>query len=179
MNKPKLIFLNGFAASGKSTLTQIYLDEHKFSLGLEGDVLITMLGGWKDDWYGAAELKLLMTESLVKTHLSAGYDVVLPFLLTKVEQVEKYEKIALETKADFYEFYLELNREEAIKRLYKRGVWGEAGSPPLTEADLPEIVSLYDKMVDATKYRPDTIVIKPNFGAEEQTYREMLSHLTK
>lgn len=177
MSKPKLIFLNGFAASGKSTLTEKYLNDHKFALGLEGDVLIAMLGGWKEDWDGAHQIRLKMSEILVKGHLSLGYDVVLPFLLHDAAQAEQYEKIAQEVGADFNEVYLELEKDEAVERLLKRGTWGEEGLPPLTEDDRPEIEKMYDSMYSATKQRPNMISVKPHFGAIEETYQELLAKL--
>jgi predicted kinase len=174
MKKPKLIFLNGFAASGKSTLTAKYLSEHKFALGFEGDVLIGMFGQWRADWEGAAELKLLHTKNIVRTHLEAGFDVVLPFLLTAKEQVQEYEKMAMELDVDFYEIFLDLEKEEAVTRLLKRGVWGEEGSPQLTKKDLPEIEDLYQRMETATATRKNTTFIKPNWNQIEQTYQDLL-----
>jgi len=41
---------------------------------------------------------------------------------------------------------LDLDREEAIARLLKRGAWGEEGLPPLTEADQSRIEKKYDQI---------------------------------
>lgn len=177
MKKPKLIFLNGFAASGKSTLAKKYLDDHKFALGIEGDVLLTMLGGWRNDVEGARKIAINMNTNLIKEHLALGYDVVLPFLLTNVKDAEFYEQLATQVNASFCEIYLELDHDEAIERLFRRGVWGEEGLPPLTEADLPEAEQLYTDMVTSISLRPNTISIRPQLGAIEETYQELLSKL--
>ena len=177
VKRPKLIFLNGFAGSGKSTLAKKYIDEHKFALGFEGDNFIVMFGQWRSDWYGAAELKLIHSKNIVRKHLELGYDVVLPFLLQKSQHAEEYRQMAEETGADFFEFYLDLPREEAIGRLLVRGSWGEPGSPPFTDDDRPEIEDLFDQMDKATNERKDCIRIVPQSNEIEQTYQKLISHL--
>lgn len=174
MKKPKLIMLNGFAGSGKTTLKNRYLRDHGFTLGFEGDVFITMLAGWKDNWTKATELKNVHTKKIVATHLQAGYDVVLPFLLEDHRQAEEYSDIAQSVEATFYEIYLELDKEDAVRRLYTRGCWGEEGSEPLIEDDRPEVEALFERMEEATRLRPDTVRIKPVESKIEETYQAML-----
>ncbi len=174
-HQPKLIFLNGFAGCGKTTLAKMYIDEHLLALDIEGDELMPMLGQWKENWDAAANCKLALTESMVVTHLRSGYDVVLPFLLVDAMHAETYENIAHDTGAHFFEIMLSLTKEEAIGRLQKRGTWGEVGLPPLTERDLPDIEKLYDDMVTATSQRPNTINIYPKEGAIKETYKALLA----
>jgi thymidylate kinase len=177
MKKPKLIFLNGFAASGKTTLTSLYLKEHKFALGAEVDVLIAMLGQWKENMADARLQAYKLMDEMVKNHLRSGYDVVLPVLLTDAAQALRYEDIAQDTEADFYELYLEMDKEEALRRLFERGVWGEEGLPPLSDESIPEAKKLYEDMEAATKERPNIISIEPKLGAIDETYQELLSKI--
>ncbi len=170
----KLIFLNGFAGCGKSTIARLYRDDHPLTLSLEGDEIITMLGHWQSNWDEAVQAKLALSEVMVRTHLARGYSVMLPFLLTDPKHAESYEHIAQEYGAAFYEIYLEVEREDAIARLLKRGSWGEAGSPPFTDKDLLEIEDLFDRMINATKARNSAQVLHPNYGKIEETYAALL-----
>ena len=52
--------------------------------------------------------------------------------------------------AIFCEIYLKTKKEHAVARLMKRGSWGEAGLPPLTQEDMPRIIELYEHMESAT-----------------------------
>lgn len=175
MNKPKLILLNGFAGCGKSTIANRYIDEHPLAMNLEGDQIIVMLGKWKEHWDEAAKLKIALSKVITTSHLQSGYDVVIPFLLTDPKDAEDFEKIAEQTKADFFEIMLHVPKEEAIARLLKRGSWGEEGSSPFTQEDVPKIESLYDRMEQATlKKRERTINIYPQEGDIETTYQDFL-----
>lgn len=42
----RLVLINGAPASGKSTLAQMYVDEHPLTLALDIDVVRAMLGRW-------------------------------------------------------------------------------------------------------------------------------------
>jgi predicted kinase len=177
MKKPKMIFLNGFAGCGKSTLSKRYIDDHQLALGFEGDELIAMFGQWRSDWEKSAELKLIHTKNIVKTHLELGYDVVLPFLLQNIDHVEEYVTLTSELDVGFYEFYLDVPKDQAIERLLQRGSWGEPDSPPFVDSDAPKINSLFERMALATATRKGAIKIQPVLGDIESTYQEILSHL--
>ena len=63
-------------------------------------------------------------------------------------------------------------KEDAIRRLLKRGTWGEEGSPQLTEADLPEITGLYETMEKAMNERRDVKTIVSEVGDIDGTYQK-------
>jgi predicted kinase len=176
---PKLILLNGFAACGKTTLAKRYAREHPLALDVEGDEIIVMLGQWRQNIQEAVRCKLQLSESMVRTHLCSGYDVVLPFLLTDAKHAETYEYIARDVGADFFEIMLLVNKEEAMGRLLKRGRWGEEGLPALTEHDIPKIEKLYDDMMTATSERTHTINIYPKENEIDETYQMFLSAIRK
>ncbi|MBY0538437.1 AAA family ATPase [Patescibacteria group bacterium] len=146
MVKPKLIILYGFAASGKTTLAKMYIADNPLALNIEGDQIISMIGNWRSSETEARAIVLEYTQKLAEEHLKKGFDVIIPYLLTNTEDAELLREIAKHTDANFFEIYITLDRNEAIDRLLKRGVWGEEGSEQLTEADLPEIEELYAKM---------------------------------
>jgi hypothetical protein len=53
-------------------------------------------------------------------------------------------------------------------------LWGEAGTPPLTEKDLPVINNLYNTMIEETAKRPQTIDIHPFKNDIGRTYDAFL-----
>ncbi len=177
MNTPKLILLYGFASSGKTTLSKKYTDEHPLSMAFEGDQIISMMGGWREQEDKARRLVFEHTKSIVKNQLEAGYDVLLPYLLTEPKDAEVFENIAQEIEVPFFEVYLDIERKQAIERLLKRGCWGEEGSPKLTEDDMGEINDLYDTMETAMKERPNVTSIKSVEDAIEETYQLFLRTL--
>lgn len=167
--RPKLIRLGGFAGCGKSTLAERYISDHPLALYIEGDEIITKLGQWRTHQGEAVEFKLALTSGMAAIHLRTGYDVIVPYLPAGNYDAT-YENVAKEADAEFIEIFIETGKEEAIKRLLVRGVWGEAGLPPITDKDLPRIDRLYDEMMDAVAQRPTTIVIKSTEGDIEGTY---------
>lgn len=179
MAKPRLIILSGFAAAGKSTIGQLYLKEHPLALFVEGDELIVNLGQWLAHEEKARQLQFGLMKSLAKTHLSSGYDVIWPMLLTNAQHVTEIEAIATQAGADTYEFLLKTPRDIAISRLLERGRWGEAGLDSLTDKDLPEIESLYEKMTNELKHRPVATIIEVHNKSPEETYQEILAYLAR
>jgi hypothetical protein len=76
---------------------------------------------------------------------------------------------------DFIEILLSVDKEEATRRLLKRGSWGEAGLPPITESDRPRIEALYEKMMTAVGKREATIRIQSKEGETDRTYSDFIS----
>jgi len=177
MNKPKLILLYGFASSGKTTLANKYIDSHPLSIAFEGDQIISMMGQWRDQEEKARRIVFEHTKSIVRNHLQAGCDVLLPYLLTNSGDAVVFSNIAKEFDIPLHELYLDIEREEAIKRLLTRGCWGEVDSPQLTENDMDEITGLYDTMEKAMKDRENITPIKSTEGEIEETYNNFLKAL--
>lgn len=168
--RQKLILLNGFAGTGKTTIAKRYIDEHPLDLSIEGDHIIVMLGQWLNFENEARDLVFSLTKSMVTTHLTNGKSVLLPYLLTNSQHAVEFENIAVQYDASFYEVYLSLDKNEAVKRLIERGTWGAK----LTDMDMPEINELFDSMEKETLKRPNSIIIKPMKNNIEQTYQEFL-----
>lgn len=177
MAKPKLILINGFAAVGKTTIAKMYLAEHPLATVIEGDELIVNIGSWQQNEDEARRLVFLLTKSMLRTCLAEGRDVVLPYLVTNSGHVDEFEEIARSSGADFYEFVLYNDRSTAIAKLLKRGTWGEAGQPPITDDELPVIEELAAKMDRALQERPEMIRIESKMGDPKGTYKQLLSYL--
>ena len=173
VNTPRLILLNGFAGSGKTTLAKRYIDEHPLALAVEGDEIIVRLGQWKNHKDEARKLIFEITKSLVATHLKSGHDVIMPYLLTNLDHAVAFENIATENHSDYCEIFLFDEKKVAVDRLLQRGTWGEEGLAPLTEKDLPAIEDLYDRMLTASIPRKMQI-IRPTLNEIESTYQQLL-----
>ncbi len=172
---PKLIILNGF----KTTLAQKYIQKFPLSINIEGDKIITMIGNWKEH-YDEARIPIFpITLAIAKINLELGRDVVIPYLLKDADHAEKFENLAKELHARYYEIYLHANKDEAIKRLMQRGVWGEEGLPPLGDRDLPQISQLFDTMESATSLRPNQIKLDIIHGDIDKTFENFLEILNK
>ena len=177
MTKSKCILLNGFAGAGKTTIAKRYINDHPLALVIEGDELIVNMGQWVEHEKEARKQTFELTKSMIATHLAAGYDVILPYLVTDASHVEEFGQIAKIHDAEFYEIVLHNNRSEAISRLLKRGTWGEADLPPVTMKDLPQIEKDVDIMEAQLERRPHAKVIAIKDGAIDDTYRQVLEFI--
>lgn len=177
MRKQRLILLNGFAGSGKTTIGKEYINEHPLTLLIEGDELIVNIGQWLSYELEARGHVFELTKVMTKTHLAAGRDVVLPYLVVDASHVVAFEQIAKSHDADFYEFLLFNGKDTAIKRLMKRGTWGEAGQDPLAEKDKPVIEALYDTMESQLEHRKDAVRIVMDGKTVEAVYDELKGYL--
>ena len=179
MPKPKLILINGFAAAGKSTIARMYIDRHSLAMLIEGDELIVNIGKWSENEEKARSLVFSLTKAMLRTYLSTGNDVVLPYLATAAQDIREFESIAAECDADFYEVALHTDRPDAIAKLLKRGTWGEAGQPGITGQELPTIEELANKMEAALKQRPGAKIISVKENDPESTYTQLMNYLSE
>lgn len=177
MPKPKLILINGFAAAGKTTIAKMYIAEHPLSMAVETDELIVNIGDWRENEDEAWRLVFLLTKSMLRAYIAEGRDVVLPYLVRNASDADEFEAIAKDLNADFYEFLLHDDRPAAIARLLKRGTWGEAGQPPISDDELPVIEEIAIKMEQALEKRPGTIRITIKANDPKSTYDEILHFL--
>lgn len=171
---PKLILLEGFASSGKTTIAERYVNEHPLTMNLEGDKLIVMFGQWLDHEPEARKLTLALTKAIITTCLESNTDVIVPYLPTHPEHTKDFEHIAQRASASFFEVILEVERQDAIDRLVKRGSWGEEGTAPLTDADLPVIEDLHNTMAAVLAERHNAIRIACVEDDHDATYQKFL-----
>lgn len=174
MAKAKLILINGFAASGKTTIAKKYIAEHSMALSLEADMIVDNIGDWIGHEEEVRQLTFELAKAMIRAYLPSGHDVILPYLVLDANEAREFESIARDCGADFYEFILYNDRADAIARLFKRGKWGEATSPPLTEDDRPVINSIMDRMESALKDRPNAIRLRLEGQDPDETYQQLL-----
>ena len=167
--------LNGAAAVGKTTIANRYAKEHPLTLNFAGDIFIEMVSEWRRNEEKARSYVFDMTTSIIDMYAQTGNDVVIQYLLTDARHAEVFSKIAAKYKIDFIEILLEIDKKTAVRRLLKRGVWGEVNSPKLTEADTPAIENLFDLMLTETKKRPNTVRIPVIEGDVEGVYSNFIN----
>lgn len=177
MATARLILINGFAAVGKTTIAKMYIAEHPLAMMIEADELIVSIGGWQANEDEARRLVLTLMKAMIRTYLAQGRDVILPYLVTNAEDANEFETIAKDQGADFYEIVLYNDQSTAIAKLLKRGTWGEAGQPPITDDELPVIEELAAKMERALQERPEMIRIDSKMGDPKGTYEQLLGYL--
>ncbi|WP_139978770.1 AAA family ATPase [Nocardioides litoris] len=93
----RLVLLNGMPGAGKSTLAARYRDDHAGVLVVEADLLRTWIGG---DPAGHGEAARVLALALARAHLETGCDVVVPQLLARLDQLERFEQVADEVGAE-------------------------------------------------------------------------------
>jgi predicted kinase len=174
MTRPKLIVLNGFPASGKTTIAKKYIAEHSMALSIEADAMVDNIGDWSNHKEEVRQLTFELTKSMAQTYLPSGHDVVLPYFVTTIEEAEEFESIAIACGADYHEFVLYNERADAIVRLLKRGKWGGASSPSLSDKDMPEIEELMNKMESALQLRPHAVKIWLKDQDPNTTYSQLI-----
>jgi len=170
----KVILINGFNASGKTTIARKYIADHSMAMLIDADSLVDNIGDWANHREEVGQLSFELTKALLKAYLPSGHDVVLPYIVTALEEMGDFESIARDCGADFYEVVLDNNKEDAIALLLKRGKWGETTSPLITEEDLPLIEKDFANMEAVVEQRPRTIRIPLKGDSPDTTYRKLL-----
>lgn len=179
--KPKLIILNGPLGIGKSTLASRFAEEHSLALRLDIDNIRTYISHWREDAEQSATSSKQMALAMAKVHLSLGHSVVIPQIVRKAEFFERFEEVAHETDADFFEVLLLADKEEAIRRFkersYARGYASgfRPGGLIDTGGRETKLASMYDEMIETANKRPNTITIEPEFGKIDETYAKILA----
>ena len=174
MTKAKLILINGFNASGKTTIAKKYIADHSLAMIIEADALVDNIGDWTNHRDEIRQLAFELTKAMIRAYLPSGHDVVLPYIVTSSEEAEQFESIACDCGADYYEIVLYNERSDAIARLLERGKWGGATSPLITDADMPIIEEDFRKMEAVLEKRPQAKKLLLKGVGPDSTYRQLL-----
>jgi predicted kinase len=177
MTKAKLILLTGFGASGKTTIAKRYIQDHDLAMTIEADELVNNMGNWANHTPEIRALSFELIKSMSRTYLQTGHDVILPYLVEDIREIEAFESIAHDCQAQFYEIVLYREPSKAIEQLLKRGKWGQADAAALGDKDMPDIESSISKLESALGQRPNVIKIQLDGRSPDDTYQELLEHL--
>ncbi len=176
----RLLHLNGPPGVGKSTLARRYVDEHPGVLNCDVDALRTFVGGWRSDFAGAGGLIRPAALAMVTAYLRTGHDVVLPQMLVRLSELERFESAARDARAEFVECMITDDEASAVSRFHRRGdsESGEAWHQQvrdLVEADGGDraLAAHHRGLQELAAQRPDTIVIRSREGEVDATYRAL------
>lgn len=166
---PRLILLNGPPASGKSTIARMFADRHPLALNLDIDRIRDLIGDWRTHFGPAGLLARDIAPAAARTHLTSGYDVVVPQLLYRPGFIEQLAALASSAGCTFHEVLLMDSRDNALQRCADRD--GENAPSP------EELGIMYDRLMALMATRPAARSVPSHNGAPEQTYRDVMAAL--
>ena len=115
----RLIHLNGAPGIGKSTLAQRYGAEHPGVLVCDVDRLRTMIAGWEHDPDAAGRSRTTAL-AMITAYLATGYDVVLPQLVARDEQLARFTAAAEAARGEHVHLMLVTDPETVVRRFRER-----------------------------------------------------------
>jgi predicted ABC-type ATPase len=180
---PRLIHLNGPPGIGKSTLAQLYVDEHPGVLNLDIDRLRPLIGGWRERFAETGAIVRPVALSMAGAHLRGGRDVVLPQYLGRVSEIERFETVARDGGAVFCEVVLMDSRQRSLERFSRRGGNGELSWHRYVQEIVERnggqalLAEMHDRLTGVLAARPDAIIVPSAAGAIQQTYQALTAVL--
>lgn len=128
MPVPRLIHLNGPPGIGKSTLARRYGADHPGTLVCDIDVLRAMVGGWESDFHGAGSRIRSAALAMISAYLLTGDDVVLPQLISRRDEQERFRAAATDVGAQYQCLLLMAEPGDVVRRFHARHA--ESGADP-------------------------------------------------
>jgi predicted kinase len=173
--------LNGPSAAGKSTLAQMYADEHPLALNLDIDKIRSLLGSWRADATMAGLLARSIAIAAARVHLAGGREVIIPQLVGRLEFIEQLESLAEETGADFCEVFL-LDDADSLRARYRergRAAAAANGQDPAVSIDRTdaELTAGNHSVLSVIAARPAAILIRTRTGQVALAYQDLLASL--
>jgi predicted kinase len=182
---PRLIHVNGPPGIGKSTIAELYVDDHPETLNLDIDQVRRLIGGWREDFLAAGELVRPLALVMADTHLSAGHDVVMPQYLGRLSEIERFEAVALANQSLFCEVVLWDGKDRCVERFVERG--DDAEHPWHREVALiversggrQHLAECHDQLSEVIQARPAATIVQSKPGAIQATYQSVIAALAR
>lgn len=179
----QLIHVNGPSGVGKSTVAQRYADRHPGVLNLDTDQVVSLIGGWRENFWQTLKAGRRLAIGMAETHLRAGHDVVMPQLTTALEEVEGFQDAAGRADAEYREVVLMAGKQEMLDRFAARSAGGDAerhrhideivargGGPAL-------LARIHDQLTAYVQGRPECVVVTTDGRGVDQTYDDVIAVL--
>lgn len=176
----QLILLNGMPGIGKSTIARRYAADHPGTLVCDVDVLRMLIGGWRDDFAGAGARIRPAALGLIRGYLEHAGDVVLPQLLARASELERFEQAASESGAAFVEVMLQDDADSAVSRFHNRSdgtdEWHEIVQDLVASDGGDELLRNYHRrLTDLVRLRPATRIVPSLPGDVDGTYAAVVN----
>ncbi len=177
----RLLHINGPPGIGKSTLARRYVQDHHGVLNCDIDVLRTLIGGWQHNVGEAGALIRAAALAMITAYLETGHDVVVPQMLTKLTEIERFEAAANAAGATFVSCLVMDAQEASVARFHRRGATGDTAWHDEVRAIVEasggddSLRRCHSELEALLPLRPATHVIASNEGETEQTYLALLA----
>ena len=147
---PRLIHLNGAPGVGKSTLSRRYGADHPGVLICDIDVLRTMVAGWEGDFHEAGARIRSAALAGITAYLASGHDVVVPQLVGRASELDRFRAAALAADAAYVGVLLTATPDVVVERFRERTA--RAPEDPLvrTVTDVVEGLGGDSLLIDTT-----------------------------
>lgn len=171
----RLILINGMPGVGKSTLARRFAADHPGTLVCDIDLLRTFISGWRDDFLGAGSRIRPAALGLIRGYLSESGDVVLPQLLARVSELQRFESAAHAAGAELVEVMLEAVEDDPLDRFHGRDdgtdPWHPIVREIVAESGGDQHLRAYaSKLAELVAQRPATKVVASVAGELDATY---------
>ncbi|TDQ05682.1 AAA family ATPase [Labedaea rhizosphaerae] len=173
---PTLIHLNGPSGIGKSTVAQLYADRHPGVLNLDTDRVVGLIGGWRQNFWQTLGPARALAIGMAETHLRGGNDVVMPQLVAKLSEIDRFEAAAAAAGADYRELVLLTDYDDLHAR------WSARPPNPVDEimaehGGVSLLNKIYGDLTSFVRDRPAATVIETRGQSVEETYQAVVSAL--
>lgn len=156
-------------------MSAMYADQHHGVLNLDIDQVVRLIGGWRENFRATVGAGRELALGMLETHLRAGHDIVMPQLVTNVEQATRFEAAASRAGGEYREIVLLADKQRLIDRLTNRDHYLDE----LLESSPKLVARVHDHLTAYLQHRPNCVVLPTDGHDPAQTYAAVVSSLCR